>query len=391
MKKRMKFVAAPNAFKESLSASQVAESIAAGIHRVLPDALAEKVPVADGGDGTAEALVAATGGRMVELTVTGPLGEPVEASYGLLGDGKTAVVEMALASGLHLVPQEKRNPMKTTTYGTGELIAAALDQGIEKVIVGIGGSATVDGGAGMAQALGCALLDENGEDIPRGGKGLACLARIDLSHRHPALKKVEAVVACDVDNPLTGPQGAPAVYGPQKGATPEMVRQLDDSLVTYARIIERDLRSQVETVPGAGAAGGLGAGLMAFLGAKLKPGVEIVIEASRLEEKVKGADLVVTGEGKLDRQTAFGKAPVGVARLARKHSIPVVALAGSLAEGADELVEHGIDAVFSIVPGPVRLEEAMERADEFTRRTVEQIIRLFLVSTTSYRTLHEDE
>ena len=379
MNKRMKFVAAPNAFKESLSATKVAESIAAGIHRVLPDAIVEQVPVADGGDGTVEALVTATGGRMMELSVTGPLGEPVEASYGLLGDGKTAVIEMALASGLHLVPHEKRNPMKTTTYGTGELIAAALDQGVEKVIAGIGGSATVDGGAGMAQALGCLLLDAYGREIPRGGEGLARLARIDLSRRHPALERIEVVVACDVDNPLTGPQGAPAVYGPQKGATPEMVRQLDTDLANYARVIERDLGIAVETVPGAGAAGGLGAGLMAFLGAQLKPGVEIVIEAAGLEEKLQGADLVITGEGKLDRQTVFGKAPIGVARLAKKHGIPVVAVAGSLGEGAEELVDHGIDAVFSIMTEPVSLEEAMQNAAIFTTATAEQIIRLFLL------------
>jgi glycerate kinase len=377
--KKMKFVAAPNAFKESLSAPKVAECIAQGIHRVLPDAIVEQVPVADGGDGTAEALVVATGGRMVELTVTGPLGEPVKASYGLLGDNRTAVVEMALASGLHLVDQEYRNPMKTTTYGTGELIAAALDQGVKKVIVGIGGSATVDGGAGMAQALGCSLLDDEGRDIPHGGEGLSRLARIDLDQRHPALEKVEVVVACDVDNPLTGPQGASAIYGPQKGATPEMVRQLDADLARYANIVKRDVGLEVDTVPGAGAAGGLGAGLMAFLGAKLRPGVDIVLEASKLEEKLTGADLVITGEGKLDRQTAFGKAPMGVARCAQKHGIPVVAIAGSLAKGADESVDHGIDAVFSIVPGPVSLEEAMKRADEFIKRTIQQIIRLFLL------------
>jgi len=380
MDKIFKFVAAPNAFKESLSALKAAESIAAGIRRVLPDAVVEQVPVADGGDGTAEALVAATGGKMMSVTVTGPLGAPVEASYGLLGSGRTAVIEMALASGLHLVPNENRNPLQTTTYGTGELISAALDQGVEEIIVGIGGSATVDGGAGMAQALGCALLDADGENIPRGGAGLARLARIDLSRRHPALEKVEVVVACDVDNPLTGPKGAPAVYGPQKGATPEMVQQLDGYLANYARMIKRDLRMDVDTVPGAGAAGGLGAGLLAFLGARLRPGVDIIIEASGLEEKLKGADLIITGEGKLDRQTAFGKAPIGVARLAKKHGIPVVALAGSLGEGAEELADHGIDAVFSIVPGPVSLEEAMTRAVFFIERTTEQMVRLFLLS-----------
>jgi glycerate kinase len=379
MKRALKIVAAPNAFKESLSAPDAAMSIAAGVHRVLPDAEVIQVPVADGGDGTVEALVAATGGEIIRQQVTGPLGEPVNAYFGLLGDKQTAVVEMAVASGLHLVPEEKRNPMKTTTYGTGELIAAALDQGADHIIVGIGGSATVDGGAGMAQALGCSLLDAEGGDIPRGGEGLARLARIDLGGRHPAVSQVTVVVACDVDNPLTGPKGAPAVYGPQKGATPEMVRRLDEDLANYARVIARDLDIEVNTVPGAGAAGGLGAGLMAFLGARLKSGVDIVIEASRLEEKLAGTHLVITGEGKLDSQTAFGKAPIGVARLAKEHGIPVVALAGTLAEDAFTLVSHGIDAVFSIVPGPVSLEEAMSRADEFTSRTTEQITRLLLL------------
>jgi glycerate kinase len=379
----LKIVVAPNAFKESLSAPKVAQSMAEGIRRVLPDAIIEKIPVADGGDGTAEALVAATGGNMVVRTVTGPLGQQVEASYGLLGDSRTAVIEMALASGLHLVPEKKRNPMKTTTYGTGELIAAALDQDVKKIIVGIGGSATVDGGAGMAQALGCDLLDARGIPIPWGGQGLSKLARVGVDHRHPTVVKTEVVVACDVDNPLTGPRGAPAIYGPQKGATPEMVRQLDESLDNYARILKRDLGVDVARMPGAGAAGGLGAGLMAFLGAQLRSGVDIVIEASRLEEKLRGASLVITGEGKLDRQTAFGKAPIGVARLSKKHGIPVVALAGSLAEGADELVDHGIDAVLSIVPGPVSLEESLKNASDFIVKAVEQIIRVFLLPSIS--------
>ncbi|KPL19770.1 MAG: glycerate kinase [candidate division Zixibacteria bacterium SM23_81] len=375
----MKIIAAPNAFKESLSAVGVAQSIARGVHRVIPRAEVVQVPMADGGDGTVEALVAATGGRIIKKRVTGPLDESVEAYFGLLGDGHTAVVEMATASGLHLVPKNKRNPMKTTTYGTGELIAAALDQGAKKVIVGIGGSATVDGGAGMAQALGCSLLEEGDRDIPRGGQGLALLSRVDISKRHPALGEVKTVVACDVDNPLTGPQGAPAVYGPQKGATPEMVRKLDEYLTNYARILKTDLGLEVDKVPGAGAAGGLGAGLMAFLGAQLKSGVEIVIEASKLEQKLAGADLVITGEGKLDGQTAFGKAPVGVSRLAKKHGIPVVAIGGALADDAHEVLDHGIDAIFSIVPRPIPLEEAMKRTDEFVTQTTEQIVRLVLL------------
>jgi glycerate kinase len=375
----MKIVAAPNAFKESLSAVGVAQSIARGVRKVLPDAEVIQVPVADGGDGTVEALVAATGGQIIQRRVTGPLGESVDAYFGLLGDGHTAVVEMAVASGLHLVPNGQRNPMKTTTYGTGELIAAALDRGATKIIVGIGGSATVDGGAGMAQALGCSLLDKDGKDISRGGEGLARFASVDISDRHPGVAGVEAVVACDVDNPLTGPKGAPAVYGPQKGATPEMVEKLDGYLANYAKTLKRDLGLEVDRVPGAGAAGGLGAGLMAFLGATLKSGVEIVIEASRLEEKLDGADLVITGEGKLDGQTAFGKAPIGVARLAKKHGIPVVALGGALADDAPELVDHGVDALFSILPQPMSLEEAMKRTDEFVARATEQVVRLILL------------
>jgi glycerate kinase len=379
MNKPLKIIAAPNAFKESLSAPDVASSIAKGIHRVLPDAEVIQVPVADGGDGTVEALVAATDGRKVSCQATGPLGEQVDAYYGLLGDVKTAVIEMAVASGLHLVPEDKRDPLKTTTYGTGELIAAALDQGVEKVIVGIGGSATVDGGAGMAQALGCALLDDKGEDIPLGGGGLGQLSKVELSKRHPRLAAVQAVVACDVDNPLTGPQGAPAVYGPQKGATPGMVEQLDGYLQNYAKILKRDLGLDVDRVPGAGAAGGLGAGLMAFLGAELKSGVDIVIEAARLEKKMAGADLVITGEGKLDGQTVYGKAPIGVARMAKKHGIPVIGIAGALADGADGLVEHGIDAVFSIVPGPMSLEEAMRDAAELVEFAVEQVVRVVVL------------
>ncbi|MCK4271984.1 glycerate kinase [bacterium] len=375
----MKIVAAPNAFKESLSAIEAARSIARGVHRVLPEAKVVQVPMADGGDGTVKALVAATGGHMISRQATGPLGEPVEAYFGLLGDGQTAVIEMAVASGLHLVPDDKRNPMKTTTYGTGELIAAALDHGVQRIIVGIGGSATVDGGAGMAQALGCSLLDEKGADIARGGQGLAHLSRVEISKRHPKLEGLEAIVACDVDNPLTGPQGAPAVYGPQKGATPEMVRQLDRYLVNYARVLKEDLDLDIDKLPGAGAAGGLGAGLMAFLGAQLKSGVEIVIEASRLEEKLAGAQLVITGEGKLDGQTAFGKAPLGVAGLAKKHGIPVVALAGALADDAYKVLDHGIDAIFSVLPYPMTLQEAMSRTDEFVTRASEQIVRLILL------------
>ncbi|MGB3958921.1 MAG: glycerate kinase, partial [bacterium] len=288
----MRIIIAPDSFKGSLTAAEVAASIERGVKRVLPQAETIPVPLADGGEGTVDALVSATGGRLVTKEVTGPLGERVKASYGLLGDGETAVIEMAAASGLPLVPLEKRNPMLTTTYGTGELILAALDEGCRRIIIGIGGSATNDGGAGMAQALGVKLLDEEGLDIPYGAAGLARLDRIDISSLDRRLAQVEVLVACDVDNPLTGPRGAARVYGPQKGADPQMVEELDQILGRFAAIILRDLGKDVKDIPGAGAAGGLGAGLMAFLNGRLAPGVELVLAAVKLEERIqKGADL----------------------------------------------------------------------------------------------------
>jgi glycerate kinase len=369
----MKIVIAPDSFKESLSALEAAEAIEKGFKRVLPDAEYVKVPMADGGEGTVQSLVDATGGKMIFKTVTGPLGEPVDAFFGILGNKTTAVIEMAAASGLHLVPKEKRNPLLTTTRGTGELIAAALDHGVNHIIIGIGGSATNDGGSGMAKALGAKLFDHNGREIGEGGGSLAALASIDLAELDPRLEDVKIEVACDVDNPLTGERGASAIFGPQKGATPEMVAQLDRNLGHYAAIIERDLGKKINDVPGAGAAGGLGGGLLAFLPAELKRGVDIVIEATNLSQIVADADLVITGEGKIDGQTIFGKTPIGVAKTAKKYGVPVVGIAGNVSRDSHVVHQYGIDAVFSIVPGVILLEDALKNAAEYVERTAANI------------------
>lgn len=363
----MKIVIAPDSFKESLSAVAVAAAIEAGFREVLPQADYVVVPVADGGEGTVEAMTAATGGATLVETVTGPLGRPVAARWGITGDGETAVVEMAAAAGLMLVPPAERNPLVTTTRGVGELIGAALDRGCRRFVLGIGGSATNDGGAGLAQALGVRLLDADGRDLPPGGAALARLARVDVAGLDPRLADCVVDVACDVDNPLVGPLGASAIFGPQKGATPAMVDELDAALTRYAAILERDLGVAVATLPGAGAAGGLGAGLVAFLGGRLRPGAEIVTSALGLDAAVADADLVVTGEGRIDGQTAHGKTPVGVARVAARHGKPVIAIAGSLGPGAATVHGHAIDAVFAVVPRPCRLDEALaEAADNLT-------------------------
>ena len=369
----MKIVLAPDSFKESLSALQVAESIERGFKQVFPDAEYVKVPMADGGEGTTQSLVDATGGKIIKQTVTGPLGEKVEAFFGLLGNGTTAIIEMAAASGLHLVPTDKRNPLITTTRGTGELIAAALEHNVDHIIIGIGGSATNDGGTGMASALGVRFLDENGQEIEEGGGYLSSLAGIDISCMDARLAGVKIEVACDVDNPLIGPKGASAIFGPQKGATLEVVKQLDKNLEHYAAIIERDLGIKIATVPGAGAAGGLGGGFLAFMQADLKRGVDIVIEATRLSQLVADADLVITGEGKIDSQTIFGKTPIGVARIAKNFGIPVIAIAGNAASDSNVVYEHGIDAVFSIVPGVVSLQKAFQNAEDYVERTARNI------------------
>nr|PZN71570.1 MAG: glycerate kinase [Bacillota bacterium] len=375
----MKIVIAPDSYKGSLTAAQVAEAMAAGVRRVWPDADLALVPMADGGEGTVQALVDATGGRLITAAVRGPLGDPVEAVFGMLGDGETAVIEMAQASGLTLVPPERRNPLITTTYGTGELIRRALDLGAKRLIIGIGGSATNDGGAGMAQALGARLLDEDGRELEPGGAALARLARIDVAGLDPRVRSVQITVACDVDNPLTGPRGASAVFGPQKGATPEMVVQLDAALRRWAEVIRRDLGRDVENVPGAGAAGGLGAGLMAFLNAELRRGVEIVVEATGLDRHLAGADLCLTGEGSTDFQTVRGKTPMGVAAAARRHGVPVICLSGGLGRDYQQIYDVGIDAALPIVPGPVDLETAIREAARYVTDATERALRLVAV------------
>jgi glycerate 2-kinase len=369
----MKIVIAPDSFKESLTALEAADAIEAGMKKILPDATFIKVPMADGGEGTVQSLVDATQGKIISQTVTGPLGEPVEAFFGISGDEKTAIIEMAAASGLHLVPREKRNPLVTTTRGTGELIAAALDFGVKHIIIGIGGSATNDGGAGMARALGVQFLDEDGKEIGEGGGSLCSLASIDVTHADERLAGVNIEVACDVDNPLTGLRGASYIFGPQKGATADMIEVLDRNLHHFAEIIRKDLGKDIDHISGAGAAGGLGGGLLAFMSAELKRGVEIVIKATNLEEQLRNAEFVITGEGKIDGQTIFGKTPIGVAKTAKLYSIPVIAIAGHVAQDSRIVHEHGIDALFSIVPGVISLEEAFENASVYLRNTAENI------------------
>ncbi len=377
----MKVVVAPDSFKGCLSAQEVAAAISRGVLRAAPDAEVVEVPLADGGEGTVDALVSATGGHYEERVVEGPLGEPVTARFGVLGNGCTAVVEMAAASGLPLVPETKRNPGLTSTYGTGELIRAALDLGARQLIVGVGGSATTDCGGGMAQALGFRFLDADGQAIERvTGSRLRQVASIDATGRDPRLDAVEIRVACDVDNPLYGPRGAAHVYAPQKGATPAQVEELDEGLRHMAEVIKRDLGVDVADLPGAGAAGGLGAGLVAFCGATLEPGAEIVLDAVGFEARLTNADLLITGEGKVDEQTAHGKTPAAAARGARAAGVPAVALGGSVALAAESLGGVGFTAVFSIVPGPLSLAEALERdaARRFLEATSEQVVRLFL-------------
>ena len=374
----MRVVIAPDKFKGSLTALQAAAAMARGVRHALPEASIDQVPMADGGEGTTQALVVATNGSIREAQVTGPLGEPVVACFGLLGDGQTAVIEMAAASGLVLVPAEKRNPLIATTRGTGELLLAAIAAGARRVVIGIGGSATNDGGAGLGQSLGFRLLDDQGHDLEPGGGSLSRLARIDPTGRRDELDGVEVAVACDVTNPLCGPAGASAVYGPQKGATPEMVAALDRNLAHFAAIVERDLGVAIKDQPGSGAAGGLGGGLVAFAGGKLEPGINLIIDAVNLAERLENADLCLTGEGAIDAQSAFGKTAVGVARLAHSLNCPVLALAGSIGPGAEAVLDHGIDAYFSICPGPITLDDAIEQAGTLLEQATEQVVRTFI-------------
>ncbi|RHB63569.1 glycerate kinase [Bifidobacterium longum] len=370
-----RYLCAPDSFKESLTAMEAARAMAQGIENADHDAEVRCLPMADGGEGTARALVDATGGSMRAVPVHDPLGRPVEGHFGLLADGTTAVVETAEASGLALLEAKERNPLIASSYGTGELMLAAVRSGAKRIIVGLGGSATNDAGAGLLQALGVRLLDKNGNDLAHGGAALANLTTIDISTMDPALKNVAITAACDVTNPLTGPTGASAVFGPQKGASKDDVATLDAALAHFAQVIDSQLGVAVNDVPGAGAAGGIGAALKGFLNAEFRPGIAIVIEQSGLDAAAQWADVVFTGEGSIDFQTKFGKTPAGVAETAKRHGKPVIAVAGHIGTGIDELHEVGIDAVFGIAPGAASLSELLADAAANVTRTTEQIVR----------------
>ncbi|ADD02705.1 glycerate kinase [Thermoanaerobacter italicus Ab9] len=374
----VKILIAPDKFKESLSALKVADSIEKGILKVFPKVVIEKVPLADGGEGTVESLVNATGGKIIKTNVKDPLFRDIESFYGILGDGETAVIEMAAASGLYLLKDYERNPMITTTYGTGQLIKDALDKGCRNFIIAVGGSATNDGGAGMATALGVKFYDKDGREIGLGGGALSKIYSIDTSNLDYRLKECRFIVACDVANPLIGENGASRVYGPQKGATKEMVKVLDKNLEHYGKLLEKYFNKRIIDVPGSGAAGGLGAGLMAFLNAQLKSGIEIIIEALKLEEKIKEADIVISGEGKVDFQTAFGKTISGIAKLCKKHNKPLIVIAGTV-EDIEKLYEIGVSSVFSIMEKPMSLEDAIKNAPTLLEKSAERIFRLIKV------------
>lgn len=376
MKKDLVIVLAPDSFKESITAKEACIAMERGIKKANSNIKCIHVPMADGGEGTMQSLVDATNGKIYSIKVVGPLGNEVEAQYGILGNGEIGILEMASASGIHLVPKGERNPLITTTYGTGQLIKACLDHGVKKLLIGIGGSATNDGGSGVIQALGGRLLDKEGNELGFGGGELGKLDLIDLSNFDSRLKEIEVEVACDVNNPLCGERGASNVFGPQKGATLEMVEILDRNLNHYAGEIKKQLGKDVLEVPGAGAAGGLGAGLMAFLNGTLKKGIEMVIEYAGLEEKVKSADMVWTGEGSIDFQTQYGKTPLGVAEVAKMYNKPVIALAGRVGEGVEVLYEKGIDSIFGIMRGVTTLEEALANGQDNIEKTSENIVRL---------------
>lgn len=372
----MNILIAPDSFKDCLSAMEVASALARGIQKIIPDAACTLIPMADGGEGTVESVIDASQGKRIELKVRDPLLREVPSFYGLTGDGETAVIEMAAASGIELLGKDERDPWITSTFGTGQLISDALDRGVKKILLGIGGSATNDGGAGMAQALGVEFIGKFGPINVRGGGMLAEVEGISQKGLDPRLADVEIIVACDVDNPLTGPLGASAVYGPQKGADEEMVKKLDQNLAHLAVLIRKQLGKEVSDVPGAGAAGGLGAGLMAFLDARLMKGFDMIAGVVGLEEKIRGADLVITGEGKMDAQTRFGKTPFGVARMALKHGKPVIGVAGTLETDAGDLYELGFDLLMPIQEKPGDLEYSLKNAEQLLERCGERMARL---------------
>ena len=372
----MKIVVSPDSFKECLTATLVSLAISEGIKRIVPEAEVTCIPVADGGEGTVESLVTATGGKIISVQSVDALNRPIQSFFGILGDGKTAVIEMAAASGIELLAPEERNPLITTTFGTGLLIKAALDAGFTRIIIGIGGSATNDGGAGMAQSLGFKFQDKNGNPIELGGGSLGELFTIDDSEVHPLLQKAKITVACDVRNPLFGHSGATYIYGSQKGATPEKLEILERNLIHYSGILQEKSGMSVSGIPGAGAAGGLGAGLMAFCKAELVPGFELISELTNLEKHIGQASLVFTAEGKIDSQTAFGKTISGVAQLAKKYNVPVIALAGTVTDDLTELYNQGVTSIFAIGNQPMSLEESKARAAELLADASEQIMRM---------------
>ena len=381
----MKVVVAIDSLKGSLTSLEAGNAIQKGVHFVMPDAEVRVRPLADGGEGTVEALALGMGGRMEKVTVTGPLGKPVECAYGILDESKTAIVEMSGAAGITLVPDQERNPMNTTTYGVGEVIKDAIGKGCRRFIVGIGGSATNDGGIGMLQALGYGMLNANGSQVAFGAKGLEELAEITDTHVLPELRDCTFRIACDVTNPLCGDQGASAIYGPQKGATPAMILQMDKWLNNYAELAAKTFPKANPNQAGTGAAGGLGFAFLTFTNAVLESGIKIVLEETRLEDYVKDADIVITGEGRLDGQTVMGKAPIGVANIAKKYGKPVLAFSGCVTEDARACNGGGIDAYFPILRGVVTLQEAMDHdnAERNMIATVEQVFRLV-------KTMHQD-
>jgi glycerate kinase len=369
------FVLAPDSFKESLTAEQACQAMQRGIEKVCPDAICVSVPMADGGEGTVDALVSGLKGQKIACEVTGPLpAQKVKTYFGLLNEGKTAVIEMAKANGIHLIESTQRNPLLTTTLGTGEMIKTALDLGVSKIIIGLGGSVTNDAGAGMTQALGVKFLDDNNNQVAVGGGQLDQIRTIDISGLDPRLKQVEIMIASDVNNPLVGINGASHVFGPQKGATPEMVQQLDQNLTHFAELIAKQLNIDVKNISGAGAAGGLGFGLMVFAGASIRSGVELVIEQTQLAEKIAQADYVFTGEGKIDFQTKFGKTPFGVAQVAKRLNKPVIAFSGVVGDGIYELYALGFTQIIGINPSGFTLEEAMQNAERYLENAVVTVL-----------------
>jgi len=375
----MKIIAAPDSFKGSLSAIRAAEAIEEGIKIVFKDAEVVKVPIADGGEGTVDAIITAANGEIIYKEVAGPLNRPVNAKMAIINGGGTAVIEMAEASGITLVTDKEKNPLVTTTYGTGELILEAINRNCKRIVIGIGGSATNDCGAGMAQALGFKLLDEHMSQIGFGGGELSKVKEIKMSPLYDKIKDIEIIVACDVTNPLCGQKGASAIFGPQKGATPNMVNLLDSNLSYFGDIIKRDLKKDVKDIPGAGAAGGLGAALIAFLDARLMRGVEMVLDAVNFDDKLRDADLVITGEGRIDSQSVFGKVPMGVAKAAKKYGVPVIAVGGSIGDGAEALYDVGVDAIACIMTHPMSLEFAMTNSFELLKSAVERLMRVYAI------------